>query len=77
MAVQPGLCQTWSETPKTSFLTMRLILFQIKKLLAKVVSRDTLNYRKLTDKPEQEEPGDADKPQPMEVDPDKIVSGMS
>ena len=25
VAVQPGLCQTWSETPKTDFLTMRLI----------------------------------------------------
>ena len=25
MAVQPNLCRTWSETPKTSFLTTRLI----------------------------------------------------
>ena len=25
MTVQVGLCQTWSETPKTGFLTMRLI----------------------------------------------------
>ena len=25
MDVQPGLCGTWSETPKTRFLTMRLI----------------------------------------------------
>ena len=25
MAVQPGLCGTWSETPKTGFLTTRLI----------------------------------------------------
>ena len=25
VAVQPGLCQTWSETPKTDFLTTRLI----------------------------------------------------
>ena len=24
MAVQPGLCETWSETPKTGFLTTRL-----------------------------------------------------
>ena len=24
MVVQPGLCQTWSETPKTGFLTTRL-----------------------------------------------------
>ena len=24
MAVQSGLCQTWSETPKTGFLTTRL-----------------------------------------------------
>ena len=26
MAIQPGLCGTWSETPKTGFLTTRLIL---------------------------------------------------
>ena len=25
MFVQPGLCRTWSETPKTGFLTTRLI----------------------------------------------------
>ena len=24
VVVQPGLCRTWSETPKTSFLTTRL-----------------------------------------------------
>ena len=24
MAVQPGLCRTWSETPKTGFLRTRL-----------------------------------------------------
>ena len=26
VAVQPGLCRTWSETPKTDFFTTRLIL---------------------------------------------------
>ena len=26
VGLQPGLCQIWSETPKTGFLTMRLIL---------------------------------------------------
>ena len=25
MIAQPGVCQTWSETPKTGFLTTRLI----------------------------------------------------
>ena len=25
VVVQPGLCQTWSETPETGFLTTRLI----------------------------------------------------
>ena len=25
VAIQPGLCQTWSETPKTGFLTTRLM----------------------------------------------------
>ena len=28
-AVQPGLCGTWSETPKTGFLTTRLIHAQV------------------------------------------------
>ena len=27
VVVQPGLCQTWSEAPKTGFLTTRLISF--------------------------------------------------
>ena len=26
IVVQPGLCRTWSETPKTGFLTSQLIL---------------------------------------------------
>ena len=26
VVVQPGLCRTWSETPKTGFLTTRLII---------------------------------------------------
>ena len=26
VGLQPGLCQTWSETPKTGFLTTRLNL---------------------------------------------------
>ena len=29
MAVQPGLCRTWSETPKTGFLRTRLIYIYI------------------------------------------------
>ena len=32
-AVQPGLCRTWLETLKTSFLTTRLILYFYVKLL--------------------------------------------
>ena len=38
LAVQPGLCQTWSETPKTGFLTTRLICaisFKVCLLLGK------------------------------------------
>ena len=30
VAVQPCLCRTWSETPKTGFLTMRLICLNPK-----------------------------------------------
>ena len=29
VAVQTGLCQTWSETPKTGFLMMRLFLQRV------------------------------------------------
>ena len=29
VAVQPGLCQTWSETPKTGFLASRIIFKMI------------------------------------------------
>ena len=35
MTVQPGLCQTWSETPKTGFLTTRLISFVFREVLPK------------------------------------------
>ena len=30
VVVQPGLCRTWSETPKTGFLTTRLIFSSVK-----------------------------------------------
>ena len=30
VAVQPGLCRTWSETPKTGFLRTRLIYLHLK-----------------------------------------------
>ena len=35
VAVQPGLCLTWSDTPKTGFLTTRLIW---------AISRESLQY---------------------------------
>ena len=43
VAVQPGLCRTWTETPKTGFLRTRLILFCLfvsyyHKLLINLVS---------------------------------------
>ena len=43
MAVQPGLCRTWSETPKTGFLTMRLICWsdpQVFFLLFQVLLKE-------------------------------------
>ena len=39
VAVQPGLCRTWSETPKTGFLTTRLIL-----LIANSIWKSCLKY---------------------------------
>ena len=41
MAVQPGLCQTWSETPKTGFLLTQPTLLQDKLKVLKQ-ERDTL-----------------------------------
>ena len=35
VAVQPSLCRTWSENPKTSFLTTRLII-QVTKMWRKL-----------------------------------------
>ena len=32
MVVQPGLCRTWSETPKTGFLTIRLLYSPISAI---------------------------------------------
>ena len=50
MAVQPGLCGTWSKTPKNSFLTTRLIvmflLVQSKKKIS-AMSRENLLSRSL------------------------------
>ena len=33
VSVQPGLCKTWLETPKTGFLITRLILFWLFPIL--------------------------------------------
>ena len=41
VTVQPGLCGTWSETPKTGFLTTRLIC--IFTIFHPVVSVDSSN----------------------------------
>ena len=43
MAVQPGLCGTWSETPKTGFLTTRLIL----DYRCIIQAREPLHYQSL------------------------------
>ena len=41
VAVQPGLCGTWSETPKTSFLRTRLIWVN-EKLMVMAFFRQTV-----------------------------------
>lgn len=46
---------------------------QVKKLISKVVSRDTFNYRKLTDIPVGEE--EKQEPVEIEVDPDELAAG--
>ena len=39
MVVQPGLCQTWSEIPKTGFLTTRLILLSFQLIFTDYVEQ--------------------------------------
>ena len=41
VAVQPGLCQTWSETPKTGFLTTRLISANTSKKVLLPLTTDS------------------------------------
>ena len=55
MAVQAGLCRTWSETPKTGFLTTRLICpsiyvcTEIEPEIA-LFADDCVCYREVKDK---------------------------
>ena len=45
MVVEPGLCGTWSETPKTGFLTTRLIYTcydDVNAFLDSLVARQTV-----------------------------------
>ena len=37
VVVEPGLCRTWSETPKTGFLITRLILHLSKEYICHTV----------------------------------------
>ena len=47
MVLQPGLCRTWSETPKTGFLRTRLIL--LYKFLIFYIFCHILTYISLSD----------------------------
>ena len=38
VAVQPGLCETWSEAQKTGFLTTRLIFTRVVHLVCRYFS---------------------------------------
>ena len=42
VAVHPGLCRTWSDTPKTCFLTTRLIS---KQIYVPIIRVEYLNQR--------------------------------
>ena len=43
MVVQPGLCQTWSQTPKTGFLRTRLKWYWLKKSNKYAMTRNWSN----------------------------------
>ena len=47
VAVQPGLCGTWLETPKTCFLTTRLINFAIHTYTGRMLIDDESNEKSL------------------------------
>ena len=46
VAVQPGLCGTWSETPKTGFLTTRLILYLFTILVSDLFKRIVNRFKR-------------------------------
>ena len=51
MTAQPGLCRTWSETPKTGFLTTRLELSHgtvVVKIAAIQAKADPAGFQFLT-----------------------------
>ena len=45
VAAQPGLCRTWSETPKTGFLTTRLIFKQISLSIARCLQKKQTEWK--------------------------------
>ena len=45
VALQPGLCRTWSETPKTGFLRTRLIYFYAVRFLCLSSFHGKIRYR--------------------------------
>ena len=49
VVVQTGLCRTWSETPKTGFLTSRLIYHDIEQFVKNNQGCPNYIYMKLTD----------------------------
>ena len=50
MTAQPGLCRTWSETPKTGFLTTRLIFNHLSVAKdSKIYELDSKRKRNIPD----------------------------
>lgn len=50
---------------------------QVKKLIQKVVSRESFNYRKLTDVPVGEDESDNGEHLPVEIDVEKLAAGKT
>ena len=77
MAIQPGLCGTRSKTPKTGFLTKRLILFFDALFSANLLRRKLRQMIDLTNRPRREKTCFSICPQNRRLDQLRVRAGRS
>ena len=74
VAVQPGLCVTWSETPKTGFLTTRLICGIFYTPDGQITAADILSEPIPKKKRKQDDPKEELREQIKTLKPEEIES---